>query len=315
MDRLARLRTPVLAIAWLAVAALFALGGAGIVAGADHPPGSGGRPELTAAGDAAVAAELDAASTALADVAAHTTELGDAGRGALASLVAADTAGLANEVAAGETALDAIDASVAELRARLEAVPLGAPDAAIRHSPAAIARYDRLVTALPATVGLRAAWESLVVGSEPAVELAGHLAAHDARAGEAVLAGSKGRYADALTGLDAAAKELDIAVTIRDRLAKSADVSTLDGWISRSRAIDAALGHLYTLLETSRGRVTPDVQTALAAVDAARASLPPDTRALVVILADIARGGLNQAVIAIEEARGRLAAAAAGSVQ
>jgi len=39
---------------------------------------------------------------------------------------------------------------------------------------------------------------------------------------------------------------------------------------------------------------------------AARALLPPDTRALVVIIADIGRGGLNQAVIAIEQARGRL---------
>jgi stage V sporulation protein SpoVS len=56
------------------------------------------------------------------------------------------------------------------------------------------------------------------------------------------------------------------------------------------------------------------VRRALSAVEAARASLPPDTRALVVILADVARGGLNQAVIAIEEARGRLAEAA-GTVQ
>lgn len=284
------------------------------MAGTDHAPASGGRPELTAAGDAAVAAALDAASVALADVAAHTANLGSAGRGALALLVAADTAGLANEIAAGETALDAIDASVAELRTRLEALPLGAPDAAIHYSPETIARYDRLVTALPVTAGLRQAWEGLVVGSEPAVELAGHLTGHDAKAGEAVLAGSEGRYADALAGLDAAASELDVAVTIRDRLARSVDVATLDGWISRNRAIDAALRHLYTLLEASRGRVTPEVRTALAAVDAARASLPPDTRALVVILADIARGGLNQVVIAIEEARGRLAAAA-GTVQ
>ncbi len=92
------------------------------------------------------------------------------------------------------------------------------------------------------------------------------------------------------------------------------DVDTLDGWLARNRAIDAALRDLYSLLEESQGLDTPEVQRALASVDAARASLPPDTRALVVILADVARGGLNQAVIAIEEARGRLAAAA-GTVQ
>ena len=41
----------------------------------------------------------------------------------------------------------------------------------------------------------------------------------------------------------------------------------------------------------------------------ARAQLPGDTRAMVVIMSDIAQGGLNQAVIAIEEARGSLAQA------
>jgi hypothetical protein len=34
--------------------------------------------------------------------------------------------------------------------------------------------------------------------------------------------------------------------------------------------------------------------------------LPPDTRGFVVILAEIARGGLNEAAIGIEETRGRL---------
>ena len=103
--------------------------------------------------------------------------------------------------------------------------------------------------------------------------------------------------------------ELAAARTIRDDLARHVDVSTLDSWIARNVAIDAALRDLYTRLVASKGRVTPEVRAALAGVDAARAQLPPDTRALVVILADIARGGLNQAVITIEQARGRLAAA------
>jgi hypothetical protein len=51
------------------------------------------------------------------------------------------------------------------------------------------------------------------------------------------------------------------------------------------------------------------VRKAFAAEQAARRQLPSDTRALVVIMSDLARGGLNQAVIAIEEARGALAAA------
>ena len=298
----------------MAIAAVFALGGAGIVAGADHLPSSGARPELTAAGDAALAPGLDAASAALDTLAGDVAALGSAGRGALSSIVAGDAAGVAREVAAGEAALDAIDASESELRARLDALRLGAPDDAIRLSPSTIGRYERMVAALPAAAGLRETWQVLATGSVPAVALASHLTGHDAKAGEAALAGSEGRYADALARLTEAEAELAAAAAIRDDLAERVDVGTLDGWLARSRAIDAALRELYALLLESQGRDTPEVRGALASVEAARRSLPPDTRALVVILADVARGGLNQAVIAIEEARGRLAEAA-GTVQ
>jgi hypothetical protein len=284
------------------------------VAGSDHLPSSGGRPELTAWGDAAVAPGLAAADAALDDLAADVADLGSAGRGALSSLVAGDAAGVAAEIAAGRAALDAIDAADAALRNRLAAIPLGSPHDAIRYGPETIARHARLVDALPATDGLRETWEALATGSAPAVALAAHLTGHDTKGGEAALAGSEGRYADALTRLGEAEAELAAAAAIRDDLARTVDVGTLDEWLARSRRIDAALRDLYTLLDASRGAVTPDVRRALAAVDAARASLPPDTRALVVILADVTRGGLNQAVIAIEEARGRLAEAA-GTVE
>ena len=42
---------------------------------------------------------------------------------------------------------------------------------------------------------------------------------------------------------------------------------------------------------------------AVKAEAAARARLPPDTRGLVIIMSEIGRGGMNGAVIAIEEAR------------
>ena len=309
-----RVRRVAFGLAWVAVAAGIALGGAGIVAGADHVPGSGARPELTAVGDAAVAPALAAADATVAALAADVGSLSAAGRDALAALVSADAAAVGASVAAGTTLLDSIDAGATRLRAQLGATPLGAADAAIRYSPQAIAHYDRLVAALPATTGLRSAWGTLAAGSVPALDLVSHLTAHDARTGEAALAGSKGTYAAALAKLDAADAELAAARAIRDDFASSVDVGTLDAWITRNAAIDAALRHLYALLEGSRGIVTPDVRSALADVEAARAQLPPDTRALVVILADIARGGLNQAVITIEQARGRLAAAG-GAVQ
>jgi stage V sporulation protein SpoVS len=52
--------------------------------------------------------------------------------------------------------------------------------------------------------------------------------------------------------------------------------------------------------------VTATVRAAVKAEAVARANLPPDRRALVVIMADIGRGGMNGAVIAIEEARATL---------
>ena len=59
----------------------------------------------------------------------------------------------------------------------------------------------------------------------------------------------------------------------------------------------------------ARGRVTDDVRAAFAAEKEARARLPEDMRGLIVIMAEVAQGGLNQAVISIEEARGSLSAA------
>ncbi len=306
-----RLASP---IAWLVVAVAISLGGAGIVAGADHLPGSGARPELTATADAAIAPALAAADASLAVLEAEVGALSGAGRDALAALVSADAAGVETAVAAGYPRLDAIDARVGKLRAEVDAMPLGGPDAVASYSPATLAHFGRLESALPATEGLRAAWGTLAAGSVPALDLVAHLTTHDARSGEAALEGSHGAYAAALAKLDASGAELAAARTIRDDLARHVDVSTLDSWIARNVAIDAALRDLYTRLVASKGRVTPEVRAALAGVDAARAQLPPDTRALVVILADIARGGLNQAVITIEQARGRLAAAG-GAVQ
>ena len=89
-------------------------------------------------------------------------------------------------------------------------------------------------------------------------------------------------------------------------MSSSVDVSILTAWIDRNAAYDTALRKLYTILRTSRGKATKAVQQAYADEQAARAQLPGDTRGLIVIMSDVARGGLNQAIIAIEEAKGRL---------
>ena len=89
-------------------------------------------------------------------------------------------------------------------------------------------------------------------------------------------------------------------------MSASVDVSVLTTWIDRNAAYDTALRKVYTLLVASKGKVTKPVQDAYDALKVATAGLPGDTRGLVIIMSDIARGGLNEAVISIEEAKGRL---------
>ncbi len=307
------LRRSAVAVAWLALAVVIALGAAGIVTALDHLPGSSGRPELTWTADRAIEPELDAASADLVALADAVGVLGEEGRGALAALVARDAAALGEAIDAGTAQLDVIEAAAGGLRARLEAMPLAAPGRTIRYSPATLARYDALVAALPVVAPLRPAWERLAGGVVPAIELTGHLLAHDELAGEAIRFGGAGSYRSAIDRIDRAAAELEAARTIRDRLAATVDVATLDEWISRNADYDAAVRALWDALRRSGGRVTDAVRTAAARERAAKELLPADARALVIILGDVARGGLNQAVIAIEQARGQLLDALARS--
>ena len=81
----------------------------------------------------------------------------------------------------------------------------------------------------------------------------------------------------------------------------------LDEWLDRNADYDVALRNLYTGASRRSARRSPRRPgTAVEAEAAARARLPPDTRGLVVIMSDIGRAGLNEAVIGIEEARGKL---------
>ncbi len=299
-------RRIMIVVAWLAAAIVLALGAAGIVAALDHLPGGAGRPELTWSADHAVAADLDAASADLLALADAVGVLGGHGRAALAALVGRDVASLSGAVAAGTVQLDAIDAAAATLSAALAKVPLDAPDRTMRYSAATVARYDELRGALAAVERLRPAWERFAAGVVPAVELTSHLLDHDRIAGEAIRFGGAGSYSKAIARIAVASAELDAARAIRDRLAATVDVATLDQWIERNAAYDGALHDLWDALRRSGGRVTAGVRDAAARERAAKDLLPPDARALVVILGDVARGGLNQAVITIEEARGHL---------
>lgn len=297
------LRRTLLALGWLVGALAISFGGAGVEATLDNLPAGSGRPELTWAADRAVEGDLDAAAVALAALEDAVALLGDHGRTALAALVARDSERLAAVVEAGTAQLDLIDATARQFEARLAAVPLVAPDRVMHYSVAVLARHDALAASSGVAERLRPAWQRLVAGLAPATALSGHLLAHDQIAGEAVRLGGAGQYRAAIDRLDEALVELEAARAIRDRLAAVVDVTTLDDWLDRTEDYGAALRELWDALRQARGRVTSEVREAAARERAARAMLPPDARALVVILGDVARGGLNQAVIEIEEVR------------
>jgi hypothetical protein len=300
------LRRSLLGLGWLAAALVIALGSAGIVAGLDQLPTTGARPELTYGADRQIEPALDAATSDLQALSDQVDALAGRGRDALTALISGDTPGLQAAIAAGNAQVAAISASVTMLRGRLGALPPLDATADARFGPATLARYRTLVAALPSVDALGDDWARLAAGSVPAVELTQHLAAHDRIAGEAVKLGAAGQYAAAIKTLAAASAELAAARIVRDELASLIDTSTLDAWIDRNATYDTAVGDLWAAVLASPTRVTAAARTAAAREEAAKAQLPRNTSALVVILDDIAQGGLNQAVIAIEDARGRL---------
>src|SRR4029079_17743024 len=72
---------------------------------------------------------------------------------------------------------------------------------------------------------------------------------------------------------------------------------------------DKALGRLYQATIDAKGRITDELRQAALAERKAHDLLPSNTSVLVIILAEIGRGGLNQAVIGIEQTKAKLQAA------
>ncbi len=295
------------ALVWFAVIVVIALGAAGLATGFDHPPGSGGRPELTAAGDAEVAPLLDAAEGDLAALADQVELLARQARGALAALNGADPTTGETAIAEGDRLVADVTRRTTALRGQLAAVPyVGTPQAGLAVSDAILSRHAALVAALDATDGLDTSWSRLSIGSVAAVRMSQLLAEHDRLIGQAVERGRLAKYAEAMKLIDQAEQELAAARTLRNQLAKTVEVSVLDEWISRNADYDVALRDLYKAISKVGTKVTPATRAAVKAEAAARARLPPDTRGLVIIMAEIGRGGMNDAVIAIEEARAKL---------
>jgi tetratricopeptide (TPR) repeat protein len=299
-------RRVVMAALWLAVAVLIAFGAAGIVGGMAQPPGTQARAELTWAGDTAIDPGLDAAEADLLLIAGDVHRLSDLGREALGQLVGRDVEGLEAAVDEGEQLTLQIQLRSNAVRQALEGLPGVGPNADLVLSPESQARHARALAALENTEGLAPAWSTLASGALAATRVQALLTDHDQVAAEAAADGRGGRYEEALAKLDEADAMIAEARELRDDLAATVDVATLTTWLDLNADYDAALRQLYQAILDANGRVNAEVRAAFDAELVARERLPENTRGLVIILADIGQGGLNQAVIAIERARGGL---------
>jgi len=291
-------------VVWLLAVLAIAFGSAGVVAGLDTRSADGGdRSGRTARGDAAVTAALapiDADLHALAD-GVHT--LSGQARGVLAALAANDVTLAESAAATGTALVNQIDAKAASILEALRSVPIvESSEAAYALSPVTRSRYGNDLDAVAATNDLTADWTRLTVGSLSATRLSGLLSSHDQAVLAAAERGRAADYAAALGHLDGADEAITQARAMRDSLATSVDVMTLDAWLDRSAAYDKALRALYAALRASGGVVNDAVRKAARDEDAAKARLPPDTRALVLIMSDIGRGGMTDSAVAIEQA-------------
>jgi hypothetical protein len=299
-----------LTVVWLLLVAVIAIGGAGLVTAMANQPGTASRAELTLDGDRAAGAGLEKAHVDLESLTTDVDRLGELGRGALTALVASDFATLDTAVADGQGLAHSIDSRSAQIRSELALLPGTGPEEGIVWSPDTRRRRDLAAAALQSTGGLEAAWIRLAAGAGTANQLSTLLTEHDRIAGEAAATGRKFQFASALKTLAQAQAKLDEAKRLRDSFSGTGiDVTTLTQWIDRNNEYDAALAALYRETIASKGRVTKALKDAALAERKAHGFLPSNTSGLVIILAEIGRGGLNQAVIGIEQTKAKLQAA------
>ena len=293
-------------IVWGIIAAALALGGAGLVAQLSHPPGGPSRAELTYAGDQALGAQIDQAAVELQSIEKKVETLASDARAALEAVGGGDATTIRSALDKGGKTAGLITSSVRQMRTSLAELPGDSPTAALQYNNELLVRRAALFAALDAAGGLSDQWSRITDRSARAAELTIALDEHESTVAEAAAEGRAAKYPDALATLAHASALLDQADELRTELLTASDQTTLDEWLARHRRYDAALTALYVALQASGGLVTKDVEVAYHEENVARAELPVDSRALIVIVADIARGGLNQAVIAIEDARGRI---------
>ena len=285
------------------------LGSAGIASRLSHPPGGPARAELTWSADAALGLRLDAATASLKDIAANVDRMNDASRAALASVANVDPTELKTNLEKGNGAAVLISQATEALRTSLAGLPGDGPGAATTYSNPTLVRRAQILAAMDAALSLAQSWNSVTARSLDAARAAGLLNSHNQTIADATALGRAARYQDAIAKIETGKITLQDITSLRDEIVAGGDVTVLDDWIQLNQAFDDSLESLYKALDAAHGRNTLNVQAAYRSEQNAFNNLPKDNRAIVVIVAQIAQGGLNQAVIAINDAQGRIEAA------
>lgn len=293
-------------IAWAVLFAVLAASGAGLVDGTWHAPGSPARAELTWDGDAALGERLDVATEELKRIADGVEELDNLAKTALSEVASVDPSRLNAALETGAEVATAIESATFDLQQVLSGLPGDGPTAALEYSNDTLVRRAAILAAIDAAASLAGQWSQVVKRSADAAQLRATIATHDTTVLAGAAKGVGGKYKDASATLAGALLTVADIKALRVRLIAGTEPTVLDEWIERNQAYDIALKGLYDALVKSKGEVTLAVQSARREERAAFGQLPPDRRTILVIVAEVARGGLTQAVLAIDEARGRI---------
>ncbi len=294
------------AVVWLALFLVLSAGGAGLVGQSWHPPGGPTRAELTYTGDTALNARLDAAGERLALISSEVERLATEAKVALEEVASTDLTRLRESLQRGAQAATTIDVETESLRASLADLPGDDPSAIIAYSNETLVRRSVVLAAIDAAESLTSHWGQVASRSTEAANLSSMLALHDQTVADAAAEGVKKAYENAIAIIDEALLIVVEIQKLRVRLIAGTENTVLDEWVQRNAAYDTALRAVYQALVASNGQVTAEVVAAQRGEAAARANLPPDRRTIIVILAEVSRGGLTEAVIAIEDAHGRI---------
>ena len=152
-------------------------------------------------------------------------------------------------------------------------------------------------------------WRQVAARATETANLTTQIARHDQTVIAAAADGKERRYQRAMRILDEALLLVVDIQSRRARLIAGSEGTVLDEWIIRSHNFDTALRNLYAALldcACPGGPYTVEVQFANRDMELAREQLPPDRRTIIVIVSEVTAGGLTEAVIAIDDARGQI---------